>query len=182
MGVKSGFDYLSGQEEKVITSVNIKGSGVCIKWKIPHEDDEDVKGTIQEIEPAHNDLLDKFKGLKEFCLNCVANKLTGDCRKAWLERCYVFEVTFNSNSKGESAKLKGSLGNGEGQFSLFELPQTPLYDADIEAHETGTTFTFGEHFTELLEGIQQEARMYLGGKRGEMQSNMFNEGEAAEAV
>ena len=139
-------------------------------------------GTIKEVEPAHSDLLDKFKELREFCLTNVANKLTGDSRKAFIDKCHVYEIGFNTNTKGESAKIKATLGNGESQFSIIELPQTPFYSPDIEAHETGVVHTFGERLTKVLKGIQMEAKMYLGGKRGEMQTDMFGKGEDVKAV
>ncbi len=171
MGKKSAFEYLDEQEDKVIQSVNIKGGDVTIKWKIPDE----ASGTLSETEPASNDLLSPFDELKEFALIRLANKLTGDSRKNWMKEVKINEVTFRKNTKGETAQLKGTIPDGN-QVSDFKLAATPLYDPDLDGHETGAVPTFGEAMTKALKTIQQEARMYLGGKRGEMQSTIMDQG------
>ena len=177
MAVKSGFDYMSEHEEKFITKVIVSDHGATIKW----ETDDKATGSITEVEPPHSDFLTLFDNLKEFGLTYIANKLNGESRGEWVKKLTINCVSYNSNSKGDTAKLKGSWWGGDGQACVLELPQTPLYNPEVEGHETGAVFTYGEYLTKALLDIQQEAKMYLGGKRGDMQAEMFEAGEEGEA-
>ena len=186
MGRKSDFDYKDGHEKKEILVVNIANSGAAIKHRELH-DENYIRGSVTNPEPVHADMISIFKdeagaGLKNFIVEYLFSTASAEHKKEWKRKLYITEAKFNYNSGNETCALKAKYIGSDKQSCILEVPAHPLYNEEIESHANNQVYTYTEHQTKLLKQLQEEAKAYLGGKRGEMQQDMFEEGDSAEAV
>lgn len=181
---KTDFDYLADHKRTRIESITVTEKGVKIKYADTNNDDNTIKSTLDCPEPAHGDLEDNISQMNAFVTKYFINKADSKVTNSWAENISTRGITFRHNSKGVSAQISAIYRGTDGQFGELKTPATPLYDESIEGHEAGAVDTFGALHTPTLEAIMQEARMYLGGKRGDMQQQLDgsegNQGGAAD--
>lgn len=192
MGKKSEFDYLEGHKDKLITKVSFRNGDTSISWIVmaTSEDDEGNvkervtdKGAITCHEPAVDELDNAMAELRRYVKKYLISQGGTKLENKWNEKLYVREVAFKYNQHGTSAKRTATLTGSDGQQAILQLPHTPLYDEETEGHANGQIETYGEELTACLETIQTEAKKYLGGKRGAMQSKLeLSDKEEAEAA
>lgn len=181
MAKKSEFEYLEGHKDKLITKVSFRNGDTSISWIVmaTNEDDEGNvkervtdKGAITCHEPSEDELDNAMSELRRYVKKYLIGQGGSKLESRWNEKLHVRDVAFKYNQHCTTAKILATLTGADGQHAILQLPHTPLYDKETEGHANGQIETYGEELTKCLETIQTEAKKYLGGKRGAMQSKL----------
>lgn len=191
-GKKSGFDYLDGHENKLITTVETNDKNTHISWEVVSAGDGEVKqvetGQKNSPEPSHPDFSEVFQELSLWVRNWLIPDAGKRCKEIWSDTVRIKKVSFSHNEKsGVTAKIEfdktDSINAGKREVSSgIKLPALPLYDNEIEGHANGMFSTYDADTTAILKRIMDEAKMYLGGKRGTMKGDggLFSKNEVVE--
>jgi len=173
--MKNDFDFMADQKNKRIDSITVLSSGVKIKYAVVTKGDGEAKTstyTQNSPEPAQEELVALMEKLNAWVRDYFIKKVDSKVTDAWDNNLQTRTVTFKHNSKGVSAQVQAIFSGNDDQHGELKVPATALYDEDIEGHANGVLITFGEGHTETLDNIMTQARLYLGGKRGAMQSTL----------
>jgi len=169
------FDYLGDHKEHRIDGITVNDSGVKIKYATTNAEGKVTKYGENSPEVAHEDLFGLMTQMNAWVQKYFVTKADSEVTNEWADKVSTREIIFKHNSKGVTAQVKGIYRGTDGQAGELKTPATPLYDDTIEGHEVGAIETFGLIHTPTLLAIMDEARMFLGGKRGAMQTQLTEE-------
>lgn len=189
-GKKSGFDYKDGHENKLITTVETSDKNTHVAWEVVSIGDGDTKqvetGEKSSPETSHPDFSEAFQSLSQWVRNWCIPDAGKRCKDIWTDAIHIKKLSFSHNEKsGVTAKIEfdktDPINGGKREVNTaIKLPALPLFDKEIEGHASNTITTYDAETTAILKKIMDEAKMYLGGKRGTMKGDggMFSKNEA----